>query len=400
LKLMVVSKSQQPMSPSKLLIYNLGFANFLMGAYLFGLACTDADTYGFYYNHVPNWQFDGGCQAFGFLAVFSINLSMCSLTLLAVERFLLINFTSQIGELKMAHITYCVVFAWIYSIAMAVLPSTNLVSSYVGNAVCLPLDVSDSSAKGFVTWLLLSFVISFVIILYCFMEVLRKSDDNESHVDSRTHVVNVRIAKRLLIITSGSFACWLPISVIGLSVLYSHFDFNVLILKFLLMLFFPFHSVLTPVMYTILNKPFRKDALELVCSCGRSKRRSNHQHTTVSIAEKGNDPHDIFHIDVPNDSTNYTRKQIVSIIEEQPECDDPHAPLTCKKDSICSSKDTSRENAYTCSPTSSDDMKRYRSVSSHVDNKRFSSDPRYRSDTTATCSTGVSATSDVELLEL
>merc|ERR1719354_11089 len=139
----------------------------------------------------------------------------------------------------MSHMLYCLVGAWIYSVAMAILPTTNLVSSYVNNAVCLPLDVQDGSAKAFVTWLLLSFVISFFVILYCFMEVLRKSDDTDTHTDSRTHVINIRIAKRHLIISSGSFACWLPISVIGLSVLYSNFDFNVLILKFLLMLFFP-----------------------------------------------------------------------------------------------------------------------------------------------------------------
>lgn len=414
-KLMVVSRNQQPMSPSKLLVYNLGFANFLMGAYLFGLACTDADTFGVYYNHVPGWQFDGGCQAFGFLAVFSVNLSMCCLTLLAIERFLLINFTTQIGELNMSHILYCLVGAWVYSVAMAILPTTNLVSSYVTNAVCLPLDVHDGSAKGFVTWLLLSFVISFVIILYCFMEVLRKSDDTDTHVDSHTHVINVRIAKRLLVITSGSFACWLPISVIGLSVMYSHFNFNFLILKFLLMLFFPFHSVLTPVLYTILNKPFRKDAWHFVrTTCKPRKNKSTRANllantsTTINSNpnnKDGQDPNDIFHIDVPNDSSSsYLRKQIVSIIEEGPESDDPHALIACKNNSICSSsKDNSRENAYTYSPTNSSDsdMKRYRSVSSHVvDNSKRFSDARYRSDTTATCSTGVSATSDVELLEL
>lgn len=406
-KLIVVSHNIKKLSASKLLIYNLGFANLLMAVYLFGLCCMDAETYGDYYSHVPRWQFDGGCQSFGFFAVFSINLSMCCFTLLAIERYLLLHYKSTIGdEVKMSHVIYCLVFAWLYSFGLAILPSLGVVTSYVDNAVCLPLDVSDPSSKAYITWMFLSFIISFVVIMYCYTEVLRKKDDDDE-IDSQTHVINVRIAKRMLIVTCSSFSCWGPISIVGLSVLYSTFNFNIFILKFLLILFFPMHTVMTPILYTFVNKTFRHDAWKFVSSCGRKKseheRRhsKHHKKSNTSFTGEKLDPHrhENFHLDITN-NTNVFRKHPVTVIDEGPECDNPNAPLTIKLSNDSSKETIGKDDSYSYSPRmDEDDMKRYRSVSSNVDNKRFS-DPRYRSDTTATCSTGVSATSDVELLDM
>ena len=85
-QLVILFYSKQELTVYKLLMYNLGVSNLLMGIYLIVLCCVDAYTFGKYYNYVQSWQFKGGCQVFGFLALFATSLSVCNLVLITLER--------------------------------------------------------------------------------------------------------------------------------------------------------------------------------------------------------------------------------------------------------------------------------------------------------------------------
>jgi len=294
-QLVILFHNRQELTVYKLLMYNLGFANLLMGFYLFTLCCVDAVTYGEYYNHVRMWQYNGGCQTFGFLAVFSTQLSLLSLVLITIERYLLIIFALQVQyQMKIRHAKIAVACSWVYSLIMALLPATGLASSYTRVAICLPFDTPDDASIGFVLWMLIAYVIAFIQIVFCYTNMFHSIADN-SNVSSAPANIDYQVAKRMALIIFSNFLCWLPISGTGILALFSKtLMLDVSVAKFLLVFIFPLNACTNPFLYAIFTKVYRGDMLRLLSRVGLCRdaereygRRSGSQNSGNGSIRRG-----------------------------------------------------------------------------------------------------------------
>jgi len=331
-QLIILFYNKEELTVYKLLMFKLGFSNLMMGLYLLVLCCVDAFTLGQYYNYVQSWQYNGGCQAFGFIALFATQLSVCSLVLITVERFLLIIYALQVGnQMKLRHAKYGVALAWMYSFCVAVLPVTNQVNSYSKTAICLPLDLTSKIDVGYVIWLLLAYVIAFVAIMYCYIKMYRSINDLRPGIATRA--IDIQVAKRMSLIIFSNFLSWLPISLVGFMALYSGIVFNVGVAKFLLVFFFPLNACTNPFLYAIFTKVFRSDTLRLLSSCGLIQHTDETdgdraRTTSYSKAKKqraASGTKHFMHIQPP--STTYINNKTGEKMEVQTEFDSPETPI-------------------------------------------------------------------------
>ena len=275
-QLVILFYSRQELSVYKLLMYNLGFSNLLMGIYLLVLCCVDGHTYGQYYNFAQSWQYGGGCKTMGMMALFATQLSVCSLLLITIERFLLIIFALEVqNQMKLKHAVIGVIFSWAYSFVVAGLPLTDTISSYTNIAICLPMSMKSQESTGFVLWLLLSYVVAFLLIVFLYVRMYKNISDVRPGTNHQT--IDIQVAKRMSMIIFSNFLCWLPISLAGIMAMYSSVQFNVGVAKFLLVFIFPLNACTNPFLYAIFTKVFRGDTLALLSSCGFLK-LSKHRH--------------------------------------------------------------------------------------------------------------------------
>lgn len=344
LQLIILFCNRDELTVYKLLMYNLGFSNLLMGVYLMMLCCVDAHTYGEYYNYVQAWQYAGGCQVLGFIGMFATQLSLCILVLITVERFLLITYAVQIEkQMRIQHAKFAVLLSWLYSLVVAFLPATNKASSFNRTAVCLPLDLSSGSAVGYIVWLLSTYITGFLAILGCYVILYRSIYKTTVAMETRT--MEIQVAKRLSMIIFSNFLCWLPISIAGFMALYSNVDFNVRVAKFLLVFFFPLNACTNPFLYAIFTKVFREDLLTLLSSCKFfnqcikwDSKRGRAPSYIKSMKERSNTETLHLHMQSPLWATNVNRNR--DIEEILTDFESPETPMKLSnssdgKDSKC-----------------------------------------------------------------
>ena len=413
-QLVILFHSKQELTVYKLLMYNLGFSNLLMGIYLMVLCCVDAYTYGKYYNYVQSWQYNGGCQTFGFIALFATQLSVCILVLITIERFLLIIFALQVSnQMKLRHAKIGVGIAWTYSIIVAALPVSNTVSSYTRIAICLPLEVDSPVSEGYLVWLLLAYILAFFQIVYCYLRMY--ASISAVRPGSCTNTIDIKVAKRMSMIIFSNFLCWLPISIAGFMALYSNVQFNLNVAKFLLVFIFPLNACTNPFLYAIFTKVFRGDTLQLLSSCGLFKQaKLDHQRgrapsyfKSKSKDRANTNVSHFMHIEPPSSSCTYANEHLDRNIEVQTEFDSPETPL---KVMIDPNEPHPKGKVEKLHDNEEDPLQRrlleYEGVTkprSHSTRglledpvKKNGADERYRSESNDTVSTGMSLMSDVE----
>ena len=389
-QLIILFYSRQDLTVYKLLMYNLGFANLMMGMYLLVLCCVDTYTYGKYYNFVQSWQYSGGCQAFGFIAMFATQLSFCSLVLITVERFLLIIFALQVGnQMKLRHAKIAVFCVWVYSFVVAALPVTGKVSSYSKIAICLPVDIPSKVALGYIVWLLLAYIIAFLIIVACYVKMYLSI--SKVRPGSTSNTIDIQVAKRMALIIFSNFLCWLPISIVGFIALFtSESILNVDVAKFLLVFIFPLNACTNPFLYAIFTKVFRGDTLALLSSCGLCRKAdANYRNRAPSSYLKAKPKQradtstkHFMHYEPPSQSAGYFGRRN---IEAQTEFASPETPIKVMIDPNKGNPTTDGQQ---------DDTKpRSDSTRGLLEDHKVAIDPRYRSESNDTCSTGMSVQS-------
>ena len=389
-QLIILFYSRQDLTVYKLLMYNLGFANLIMGMYLLVLCCVDTYTYGKYYNYVQMWQYSGGCQAFGFIAMFATQLSFCTLVLITVERFLLIIFALQVGkQMKLSHAKIAVTAVWVYSFTVAILPVNGKVSSYSKIAICLPVDIPTKVALGYIIWLLLAYIFAFIIIVALYVKMYISISKSGRPGSSTRHTIDVQVAQRMAMIIFSNFLCWLPISIAGFIALYSDIG-NVDVAKFLLVFIFPLNACTNPFLYAIFTKVFRGDTLALLSSCGlckdadenyRNRAPSNYFKSSRGgkKSTESNTKH-FLHYEPPSQPSERFERNI----EAQTEFDSPETPIKVMID-----------------PNRPHRPHNFEAIREHESKQRSDStrglledkDPRFRSESADTCSTGMSVQS-------
>lgn len=401
-QLVILFYSRQELTVYKLLMYNLGFSNLLMGIYLMVLCCVDGHTYGKYYNFAQSWQYSLGCKTMGFIALFATQLSVCTLLLITVERFLLIIFALEVqNQMRLKHAVMGVLLSWVYSFLVAGLPLTDSVGSYSTVAICLPMSIKSTASMGYVVWLLLSYVFAFLLIVFLYIRMYKNISDVRP--GNSTQTIDIQVAKRMSMIIFSNFLCWLPISFAGIMAMYSGIEFNVGVAKFLLVFIFPLNACTNPFLYAIFTKVFRGDTLALLSSCGFYKltgkrhydgrhipQTALHHFTRHNSAREGSfrsyDPREtnMESKEEFNQSESPTSNDITYCSEER--------TFHCSKLQDISEKETLNH----CTKTFDEAYVKIRADSRRglMDSEiKQCKDPRFRSESTVTCSTGISGSS-------
>jgi hypothetical protein len=249
---------------SRFLVTNLALADMTMGIYLLSLVIESVITSGEYYAHVERFQFGVSCKVLGFLAMFSSELSVFSLAMITVERYLTIVYAMYPKyRLTMRTAVVAMIIGWSVSITIAVLPLAG-VGSYSKVAICLPFDTDNGGDM----YLFVVFGINgvgFVFICALYAQIYRSVFRTSNSTPTRGH--DSRVARRMAILVFTDFACFTPIAVTAISALLGKTLISVAQSKYLLVFFFPLNGLLNPFLYAIVTKTFRRDLAGLLKNC-------------------------------------------------------------------------------------------------------------------------------------
>jgi thyroid stimulating hormone receptor len=261
--LFVTLRSPQKSTHAHVLVIFLAIADFSLGLYLAFIAFVDASTRGEYAQLALEWRVSRSCEAAGFFAVFGSILSLWTLTAILLDRVLSVTVRCYTISKRRAWIAMSVGVA--VAVTVAVLPLVG-VSRYTDVGVCLPFDISTNAAKSYVTFLLVLPIVAISVITVSYVMVYctyRRSG-------MKNAVCEMRVAFRVALLVIFNCACWLPIAVIGLLVIYGDRDhivhassleghdsgkISMFVAKVLVAIFFPINAVFDPFFYVI-STPF------------------------------------------------------------------------------------------------------------------------------------------------
>ena len=277
----VMLTSDRRLNVHRFLMSNLAFADFCLGLYLSILVCVSLDTSGEYYNHVRAWEYGAGCKIAGFIAVFSTELSVYTLTVITIERFFAIVYAMQVNtRLSLRKAVKVMIVGWFVAFFIAVLPLVG-VNSYQSVAICLPFNSDTKGDLVYVgTVLVLNFGTFLVIAgLYAKMfQVVVGSGPTEG-VPQRN---DTTVAKRMALLVFTDFVCWTPIAFFGLLAAFGMPLIGVEDSKFLLVFFFPLNSLCNPFLYAFFTKAFKREFFALLSRFGVCRTRALHYKGTLS----------------------------------------------------------------------------------------------------------------------
>ncbi|XP_033646149.1 leucine-rich repeat-containing G-protein coupled receptor 5-like [Asterias rubens] len=250
----VILVSHTKMDVPRFLICNLAFADFFLGVYLGFLAGVDTSTLGVFHKYGAQWQLSPGCSLAGFLAVFSSEFSIYTLSVITLERFYAIKHALHLEKrMKLPHAVAVMAFGWIFAVVVAIMPLVHI-SSYYKFPVCLPLDITTTIGKVYGSSILLLNVTAFVIIMLCYANIYMAIQGSHAW-----NCNDSRVARRMSLLVFTDFACWAPIAFFSLT---SAFGLQLISMegaKVLTIFVLPLNSCANPFLYTILTKQFKKD---------------------------------------------------------------------------------------------------------------------------------------------
>jgi len=260
--LFVLFSNYSKLDVPRFLVLNLAMADLLLGIYLGFLAFVDLKTIGDFRSYGLKWQQSGSCKFAGFLAVFSSELSVFTLTTITMERFLTIKNSMYVDKRLTKNQAFIIMaFGWLFSAFIATLPLIDIggvkINDYSKYSVCLPFEKDTLPSRIYLILLLGLNLLAFVIILFCYVKIylfIRNSQAWNSG-DSR-------VARRMAILVFTDFLCWFPIALVALSAVFENpFITDLWISKVITIFVFPVNACANPFLYAIFTKQFRKDII-------------------------------------------------------------------------------------------------------------------------------------------
>ena len=256
--IIVILASHTKMDVSRFLISNLAFADLFMGIYLGFLAVVDISTLGSFHSYGAEWQMSAGCRTAGFLAILSSELSVFTLTVITLERYIAIKNAIRVNrKLQLKNAIIVMIIGWVFALVTATLPLVG-VNSYEKFSVCLPFEISDTKSIMFLVFLLCLNAAAFIVILFCY--ILMYCSIRGSNAWNAS---DFRVAKRMALLVFTDFACWAPIVFFSLTATFGSTLVNLSQAKIFTIFVFPLNSCANPFLYAIFTAHFKKDLLAI-----------------------------------------------------------------------------------------------------------------------------------------
>lgn len=253
--LFVMLVSKEKIKVPQFFICNLALADFLLGVYLAFLGAVDVRTRGkSFYKSALTWQMGSGCQLAGFVAIFSSELSVFILTVMTLERLHTIAYSFKRGRMKMRYAVAIVTIGWLLAGSLALLPIFDI-NTYSDVAICLPFRMESIKDKLFIALVLSLNITAFVIILVCYLQILRLFCLSPSvQQTSRKDKIVISLKMGMLVLTN--LICWLPLATVGYAAVFDEHLIDLVMAKFFVILIFPFNACLNPFIYSIFTRHF------------------------------------------------------------------------------------------------------------------------------------------------
>ncbi|XP_046393061.1 G-protein coupled receptor GRL101-like isoform X2 [Ischnura elegans] len=282
------------------LITNLAIGDFFMGAYLLVIASVDAHYRGVYIIHDAAWRSSELCQLAGFISTFSSELSVYTLTVITLDRFLVIIFPFRVRRLEMPKTRLIMAGGWIGAAFLSGLPLMQIQyfqNFYGRSGVCLALHITPEKPNGweysvFVFLFLNLASFSIIALGYVWMYVVARttrqavvavqcnhhSDQNHRQPQTPQQTPEQRraessMARRMTLLVATDAACWMPIILLGVASL-GGVTVPPQVFAWVAVFVLPLNAAINPVLYTLSTAPFLGPARRGIRSFKRSFKRS------------------------------------------------------------------------------------------------------------------------------
>ncbi|XP_069961184.1 G-protein coupled receptor GRL101-like [Cherax quadricarinatus] len=247
------------------LIVNLGVGDLLMGVYLLIVAAVDLRYRGVYAAYELSWRTSSLCQLAGFISTFSSELSVFTLTVITVDRLIVIKFPFGVRRAEENVTKVVMAGVWMLVILLAALPLTNLqyFSNFYGRSgVCLALHITNEKPSGWeyaVFIFLVLNLVSFGVIAVSYVLMYMEATDTHTAARKGTEPGggDGGMAKRMTLIVATDAACWLPIIFLGIASL-SGVTVPPRVFSWIAVFVLPLNAAINPVLYTLSTSPVRK----------------------------------------------------------------------------------------------------------------------------------------------
>ncbi|KAI8120699.1 hypothetical protein FF38_04494 [Lucilia cuprina] len=274
-------KAETPSVP-RFLMCHLAFADLCLGLYLLLIASIDAHSMGEYFNYAYDWQYGAGCKVAGFLTVFASHLSVFTLTVITIERWLAITHAMYLNHrIKIRPAAFIMIGGWIYSVVMSLLPLFGI-SNYSSTSICLPMENRDPFDTVYLVAIMALNGTAFFIIAICYGQIYLSLGEETRHAHSNSRG-EMSVAKKMALLVFTNFACWAPIAFFGLTALAGYPLINVTKSKILLVFFYPLNSCADPYLYAILTSQYRQDLYTLLSKFGICKQKALKYKNSISF---------------------------------------------------------------------------------------------------------------------
>ncbi|XP_075225702.1 G-protein coupled receptor GRL101-like [Lycorma delicatula] len=258
------------------LITNLALGDLLMGSYLLLIAFVDWHYRGVYFIHDSNWRSSQLCAFAGFISTFSSELSVFTLTVITLDRFLGIIFPFRVRRLKMARTRQLMAFGWLLSGTLSALPLSHFQyfhNFYGRSGVCLALHITPDKPNGWeysVFVFLILNLVSFSIIALGYLWMFIVARTTQKAVNKERQTSETAMAWRMTLLVATDAACWVPIILLGIVSL-AGYTVPPQVFAWVAVFVLPLNAAINPVLYTLSTAPFltpaRRGLLRFRRSC-------------------------------------------------------------------------------------------------------------------------------------
>ena len=133
------------------LFTNLAVGDFFMGVYLTIIAAVDVHYRGDYARHDSAWKQSELCTFAGVLSTLSGELSVLTLTVITLDRFIALVFNSPLVRISTTQVKVILILLWVIAAVLCVVPlldSTYFENFYGQSEMCLPLPIASERQRS------------------------------------------------------------------------------------------------------------------------------------------------------------------------------------------------------------------------------------------------------------
>ncbi|XP_050390908.2 relaxin receptor 1-like, partial [Patella vulgata] len=245
-------------------IKNLSFADLVMGMYLIVIGTHDMRYRGRYLFYDYKWRNSWGCDVSGMLSTISSEVSVLTLTLITLDRYMCITYPLSLRKRNIRLAYSVMALIWTLSLALAVLPVMGFTYFgnyfYRNNAVCIPLLLHEPWSRGWeysaFMFLGLNFV-SFTFITYAYCSMFASIRQSRMLFRSTHDEQERSLMKRFSLIVLTDFICWMPIICLKVAA-FVGLDIGGNLYSWVVIFILPVNSALNPLLYTLTTKLFKQ----------------------------------------------------------------------------------------------------------------------------------------------